>query len=65
MNKESTDFYQNLKKLLDETSSWPSEYVYKLIYRSNPKNIEILKDIFRDSNADFKIKKSKIHFCFR
>ena len=59
MNKESTDFYQNLKKLLDETSSWPSEYVYKLIYRSNPKNIEILKDIFRDSNADFKIKKSK------
>ena len=59
MNKESTDFYQNLKKLLDETSSWPSEYVYKLIYRSNPKNIQILKDIFRDSNADFKIKKSK------
>ena len=59
MNKESKDFYKNLKKLLDDTSSWPSEYVYKFIYKSNSKNIEILKNIFRDSNADFKIKKSK------
>ena len=59
MNKESKDFYKNLKKLLDDTSSWPSEYVYKFIYKSNSKNIKILKNIFRDSNADFKIKKSK------
>jgi len=59
MNKESKDFYKNLRKLLDDTSSWPSEYVYKFIYKSNSKNIEILKNIFRDSNADFKIKKSK------
>ena len=59
MNKESKDFYKNLRKLLDDTSSWPSEYVYKFIYKSNSKNIEILKNIFRDLNADFKIKKSK------
>jgi len=59
MHKENKDFYKNLKNLLDETSSWPSEYIYKFIYKSNENNIEILKDIFKDSNAHFNIKKSK------
>ena len=59
MDKENKDFYKNLKNLLDETSSWPSEYIYKFIYKSNENNIEILKDIFIDSNANFNIKKSK------
>ena len=59
MDKENKDFYKNLKNLLDETSSWPSEYIYKFIYKSNENNIEILKDIFKDSNAHFNIKKSK------
>ena len=43
----------------DRTSSWPSEYIYKFIYKSNENNIEILKDIFKDSSANFNIKKSK------
>ena len=59
MDKENKDFYKNLKNLLDETSSWPSEYIYKFIYKSNENNIEILKDIFKDSSANFNIKKSK------
>jgi len=59
MDKENKDFYKNLKNLLDETSSWPSEYIYKFIYKSNEKNIEILKDIFKHSSAHFNIKKSK------
>ena len=59
MDKENKDFYKNLKNLLDETSSWPSEYIYKFIYKSNENNIEILKDIFKDSNTNFNIKKSK------
>ena len=59
MDKENKDFYKNLKNLLDETSSWPSEYIYKFIYKSNENNIEIIKDIFKDSIAHFHIKKSK------
>ena len=59
MGEENINFYKNLKKLLNETSSWPSEYIYKFIYSSKPDNIEILRDIFKDSNADFKIKTSK------
>ena len=59
MGIENKNFYKNLKQLLDDTSSWPSEYIYKFIYSSNPENIEILKDIFKTSNADFKVKTSK------
>tara|TARA_Y100001970_G_C13802404_1_gene635760 strand:- start:215 stop:502 length:288 start_codon:yes stop_codon:yes gene_type:complete len=59
MGTENKNFYKNLKQLLDDTSSWPSEYIYKFIYSSNPENIEILKDIFKTSNADFKVKTSK------
>ena len=59
MGTENKNFYENLKQLLDDTSSWPSEYIYKFIYSSNPENIEILKDIFKTSNADFKVKTSK------
>ena len=59
MDKENKEFYKNLKNLLAETSSWPSEYIYKFIYKSNENNIKILKDIFKDSSAHFNIKKSK------
>ena len=59
MDKENKDFYKNLKNLLDETSSWPSEYIYKFIYKSNESNIEIIKDIFKDLSANINIKKSK------
>ena len=31
MQKENKDFYDNLKNLLDNTSNWPSEYIYKFI----------------------------------
>ena len=59
MVEDNKNFYKNLKQLLDDTSSWPSEYIYKFIYSSKPENIEILRDIFKASNADFKIKTSK------
>ena len=59
MSEENKNFYKNLKQLLDDTNSWPSEYIYKFIYNSKPQNIEILKDIFKALNADFKVKTSK------
>ena len=59
MVEDNKNFYKNLKQLLDDTSGWPSEYIYKFIYSSKPENIEILRDIFKASNADFKIKTSK------
>ena len=59
MGKEQEDFYKKLKNLLNDTSSWPSEYVYKLIYKSNPDNIKKLKKIFCEPNTVFSLKTSR------
>ena len=59
MGKEQEDFYKKLKNLLNDTSSWPSEYVYKLIYKSDPDNIKKLKKIFNEPNTVFSLKTSK------
>lgn len=59
MGKEQEDFYKKLKNLLNDTSSWPSEYVYKLIYKSNPDNIKKLKKIFYEPETVFSLKTSK------
>ena len=61
MGKEQEDFYKKLKNLLNDTSSWPSEYIYKLIYKSNPDNIKKLKKIFNEPDVVFSLKKSKNH----
>lgn len=59
MGKEQEDFYKKLKNLLNDTSSWPSEYVYKLIYKSDPDNIKKLKKIFNEPDTVFSLKTSK------
>ena len=59
MEKEQEDFYKKLKNLLNDTSSWPSEYIYKLIYKSNPDNIKKLKKIFNEPDTVFSLKTSK------
>ena len=59
MGKEQEDFYKKLKNLLNDTSSWPSEYVYKLIYKSDPVNIKKLKKIFNEPDTVFSLKTSK------
>ena len=59
MGKEQEDFYKKLKNLLNDTSSWPSEYVYKLIYKSDPDNIKKLKKIFNKPDTVFSLKTSK------
>jgi len=59
MENEHEKFYLKLKNLLQDTSSWPSKYIYKLIFKSNPENINKLKNIFYETDATFSIKKSK------
>ena len=59
MGKEQEDFNKKLKNLLNDTSSGRSEYVYKLIYKSNPDNIKKLKKIFNEPDTVFSLKTSK------
>jgi len=61
MNKplNSEAFYNNLKEKLQDTSVWPSEYLYKFIIKSNPLKINTIECIFDNMGAVIKTIPSK------
>lgn len=56
---KSEEFYKKLKMQLEETSSWPSEYLYKFIVPSDNSKITQIEDIFDNTGAVIKTKTSK------
>ena len=44
-------FYSNLKEKLQDTSSWPSEYLYKFIIKSNISKVNTIETIFDNIGA--------------
>lgn len=61
MNKSlnSEAFYKNLKEKLQDTSVWPSEYLYKFIIKSAPLKINTIECIFDNMGAVIKTIPSK------
>lgn len=61
MSKEnnSEEFYDKLKAQLQDTSLWPSEYLYKFIVPSNKEKIREIEDIFDNMGAVINTRKSK------
>lgn len=64
MNTENTppneqEFYQKLKEQLQETTVFPSEYLYKFILPNTPESAERLYAVFQDVQAQFVEKPSK------
>lgn len=55
----SEEFYEKLKGQLHETASWPSEYLYKFIVKTNTKKIAILEAVFNNMGAVIKTTESK------
>ncbi len=47
----SEEFYEKLKGQLYETTSWPAEYLYKFIVKSDVKKIAALEAIFNNLGA--------------
>ncbi|MDO5981871.1 DUF493 domain-containing protein [Flavivirga spongiicola] len=45
------EFYEKLKGQLYETASWPAEYLYKFIIKSDAKKIAKLEAIFNNLGA--------------
>lgn len=58
MSKEK-DFYNKLKHQLEDTTSFPAEYMYKFIVPSNENQLEEVQEIFNNVGAVIKTKKSK------
>lgn len=55
----SEEFYEKLKGQLHETASWPAEYLYKFIVKSNNVKIAKLEAIFDNIGAVIQTKESK------
>jgi len=58
MNKEE-NFYNKLKLSLDETTTFPSEYMFKFIIPSSKEKFSQIENIFNHSGAVIKSKQSK------
>jgi putative lipoic acid-binding regulatory protein len=53
------DFYSKLKLQLEDTTSFPAEYMYKFIVPSDENQFEEVQEIFNNTGAVIKTKKSK------
>ncbi len=53
------EFYKKLKEQLQDTSKWPSNYLYKFIVKSNTDKIDQIHKIFDNMGAVIESKKSK------
>ncbi|MGC6285530.1 MAG: DUF493 family protein [Polaribacter sp.] len=57
--KDREAFYQKLKKQLDETTKFPSDYMYKFIVPSSGDQSSQIENIFNNTGAIINTKKSK------
>jgi putative lipoic acid-binding regulatory protein len=55
----SEEFYNNLKEKLQDTSMWPTEYLYKFIIKSDVSKIKLIDGIFDNMGAVIKTIPSK------
>lgn len=53
------EFYSKLKVQLQDTSLWPSEYLYKFIVPTKEKKVGVIQDIFDNMGAVINTRKSK------
>ena len=51
MDTSERQFYEKLKKRLEESSEWPTDYLFKFILPSHEASIEKLKNIFDEEGA--------------
>jgi putative lipoic acid-binding regulatory protein len=57
--KETAEFYERLKVELDNSNSWPAEYLFKFIVPTSEHNIQRVEDAFDCMGAVIKTTKSK------
>ncbi|HKJ48464.1 MAG TPA: DUF493 family protein [Christiangramia sp.] len=58
-SKSPEEFYAKLKKQLQDTAMWPSEYLYKFIVPTQGDKTDLVEDIFNNMGAVIEKKQSK------
>lgn len=56
--KKTDEFYNKLKVQLSQTSTWPTEYLYKFIVPTDATKIKIIEDLFDNLGAVITTKES-------
>ncbi len=56
---KSEEFYKRLKDQLEDTATWPSDYLYKFIVPTAEDKIKQIQDIFDNTGAVIESKQSK------
>lgn len=51
LQQNPDEFYNKLREQLYDTSSWPSEYLYKFIVPTNVAKIKMIEDLFDNLGA--------------
>jgi len=59
MDKKTEEFYIRLREELNNTSTWPSEYLYKFIVPTDAKKIEEVENAFDNLGAVIQTTQSK------
>ena len=56
--KKTEEFYNKLRSQLYETTSWPSEYLYKFIVPTDESKINQIEELFNNLGAVISTKES-------
>lgn len=59
MDKNTEEFYDRLRDELEQSTTWPSEYLFKFIMPSVNDNVERVENAFNEMGAVIKTSKSK------
>ncbi|MBT8269210.1 MAG: DUF493 family protein [Flavobacteriaceae bacterium] len=57
--QKEEEFYNKLRVQLEESTTWPSAYLYKFIVKTEVDKIKAIEDIFNHSGAVIKTTESK------
>lgn len=59
MDKKTEEFYERLKVELDNSNTWPAEYLFKFIVPTDDQKVEAVKNAFNCMGAVIKTTQSK------
>lgn len=57
--QNAEEFYKKLKEQLKESTTWPSQYLYKFIVKTDIEKIQIIEALFDHSGAVINTTESK------
>lgn len=58
-NNDPENFYETFKQRLEDVETFPQDYGFKFIIKKNDEQIAAIKDIFKNTKAEFSFADSK------